>query len=121
MKIIATDLPKYTVTFNHPDDSSRSYEIFVDLEDEQMPWSDDDWNKYHKRLVKEVWETFNHYGYWHTMTIETEWHFEGKMYKQTICEDIGWAEVDFEEEPEEDEWEDYEITAADLHDYMYGI
>lgn len=120
MKIITSDLPKYTVVFNHPDDSSKVREFFVDLENENEPWSDEECALYKKALIKEVWEEFNHYGYYHTMTITAEYYFDGKKHIVTICDEATWADIDESAEYHEIA-EDYEITEADLHDYMYGI
>ena len=102
MRIIANDLPKYTVEFNHPDDSSKIYEIFVDLEGMSEPWSDTEYEVYHKALIKEVWEKFNHYGYWHTMKITAEYTFEGKAHIATICDEVSWADIDNDAEYTDD-------------------
>ena len=101
MKIIANDLPKYTVVFNHPDDSSRVYEVCVDLENESTPWTDAEWERYHKRLLRDIWEKFNHYGYWHTMTITADYCVDGKVYTANICEEASWVDIDFDVPDEE--------------------
>lgn len=95
MKIITTDLPKYRVVFEHPDDGCRIYDFVVDPEGrEPSPFSDDEYDQYHKELISQVWDIYNHYGYWHTMTITAEYTFDGKVYTDIVCKEIGWADIE---------------------------
>ena len=89
MKIITTNMPKFEVVFDHPDDSSMFHEFFVDLDGEDEPWTDEEYDWFNKELIRSVWHKYNHYGYYHTMTITAEYVIDGKIYRPTICKDYG--------------------------------
>ena len=93
MKIIRTYLPNYTVTFDHPDDGSRTYDFIVNLEEDKVPWTEEDLEEFHKDLMKAVWNQFNSSCYWHTMTIVATYIIDDKIYKTTICEEAGQYDI----------------------------
>ena len=94
MKLITNILPKYRVTFEHPDDGSRTYDFCVDLEDRYEPgWLNEEWDEYHKELIKTVWNTYNSSGYWHTMTIIAIWVIDGKVHEWSVCEEAGCGDI----------------------------
>lgn len=89
MKIVEATMPKFLVTFNHPDDSSRSYEFFV--QDDNVPsvfCTEDEMKEWHNKMGKEVWNTYNSSGYYHTMTISSEFVIDGKVYHPVIFDEV---------------------------------
>lgn len=89
MKVVTNDGPKYTVVFNHPDDSSEVYTFFVDDENEPSIFaSDEEVKEWYREMGRQVWNKYNPYGYYHTMTITSEWVLDGKAYTPTIFEEV---------------------------------
>ena len=93
MKIISTDLPKYTVTFDHPDTGVEIHTFFAECKEEPSAFDDEEWAEYERELKKAVWDKYNHCGYYHTMTITAEYVIDGKAYNAIICEDIGMGDL----------------------------
>lgn len=89
MKIVETYLPKYTAVFEHPDTGVDIHVFFVDVENDNEPWSEEEYAEFDRKLKKEVWERFNHSGYYHTMTLTAEYVVDGQIYHTTICEEAG--------------------------------
>ena len=94
MRLVATDSPKYTVVFEHPDTGVKILSFFVDDDDEPSVFAEDEvWAEYNKEIARNAWKQFNSSGYYHTMTIDAEYVIDGKAYKSNICEDASIYDV----------------------------
>lgn len=89
MRIISSDLPKYRVVFSHPDVGIEIHDFFVEDDKEPSVFAEDaEWKVWQTEMIKKVWDTYNHYDYYHTMTITTEYVIDGKAYIVKVCEEI---------------------------------
>ena len=94
MRIITTNLPKYTVIFEHPDTGSEFHTFFVEDGREPSPFAEDaEWETWYKELMIEVWNKYNHYGYYHSMTILAEWVINGEVHIDSICKEVGKSDL----------------------------
>lgn len=94
MRIVSTNLPPYTAIFEHPDEGVRVITFFVEDGQEPSPFAEEEeWAEWRKAMIKEVWETYNHSGYYHTMSITAECVVDGKAYLTDICKEIGIGEI----------------------------
>lgn len=94
MRLVATDSPKYTVVFEHPDTGVKIISFFVDDDDAPSVFADDEvWDEYNKEIARNVWKQFNNSGYYHTMSINAEYVFDGKGYVSNIFTDVSIYDV----------------------------
>ena len=138
IEIINSFLPKYEVEFRHPDHGIQVYQFFPKTDEAPIGISDKEWAEWECKVAIACWERYNHHHFWHTMTLTALW----QQGRQVLFDDIGLYglqerlaqvrnDIQAEEDEasaddgcwydEEDEEYDFEVTAADLHDYRYGI
>lgn len=94
MRIVETYLPKYQVVFEHPDTGCSIHDFFIEDKNAPGPFDDkEEWDVWYSDLKKQVWQTFNAGGYYHTMTIKEQYVIDGKEYIATICEEASHYDV----------------------------
>lgn len=90
MKIVEVYGCKYQVVLEHPDYGCEHHEFIVDDDNAPSPFADDNsWVEYNNQVCKEVWKKFNGSGFYHTMTITSEYVIDDKVYRATVCEEFG--------------------------------
>lgn len=88
MEIITSNSCHYTVVFEHPDVGVTIYNFFVKeepMEELTLHATEEEEEEYYTNLCKKVWNKYNKYGYYHTMSIVGKWVIDGKAYLQEIC------------------------------------
>lgn len=122
--IMESDEPKFTVEFKHPDRGIEIREFFPVVEDESEE------GESFLDILLAAWDKFDPAHYWHEVECHYTWAstFCPEMNKPILLFVGSYYELKAECETNrqkrlqqlEEEWAP-EITAEDLHDYMYGI